>query len=63
MCPTGWFIPTAEGPDYLDRVMGEVHVSGDLKIDGRVTTTEERRAETERQTAEFERMTRAGNDD
>ncbi|MFP6599732.1 MAG: thiamine pyrophosphate-dependent enzyme [Deltaproteobacteria bacterium] len=63
MCPTGWFIPTAEGPDYLDRVMGEVHVSGDLKVDGRVTTTEERRAETERQTAEFERMTRAGNDD
>ena len=31
MCPTGWFIPTADGPDYLDRVLGEVHVIGEAK--------------------------------
>ena len=31
MCPTGWFIPTAEGPDYLDKVMGSVHTVGELK--------------------------------
>ena len=41
MCPTGWFIPTGEGPDYLDETMGEVHVMGELKVDGRVRTTEE----------------------
>jgi len=35
MCPTGWFIPTAEGPGYLDEVMGSVHVTGELKRDGR----------------------------
>ena len=34
MCPTGWFIPTKDGPDYLDRVMGAVHVTGELKRDG-----------------------------
>jgi 2-oxoglutarate ferredoxin oxidoreductase subunit beta len=31
MCPTGWFIPTAEGPDYLDDVMRPIHVVGELK--------------------------------
>ena len=31
MCPTGWFIPTAEGPDYLDKVLGSVHTVGELK--------------------------------
>jgi 2-oxoglutarate ferredoxin oxidoreductase subunit beta len=31
MCPTGWFIPTAEGPDYLDSVLGEIHATGVLK--------------------------------
>ena len=36
MCPTGWFIPTKEGPDYLDDVMGNVHRVGELKVDGRV---------------------------
>ena len=41
MCPTGWFIPTGEGPDYLDQTMGEVHVMGELKVDGRVRTTQE----------------------
>ncbi len=60
MCPTGWFVPTAEGPGYLDDVLAEVHLTGDLKVDGRVTTTEERRAETARNAAEFDRMTRAG---
>jgi 2-oxoglutarate ferredoxin oxidoreductase subunit beta len=34
MCPTGWFIPTREGPGYLDDVMGSVHVTGELKVDG-----------------------------
>ena len=28
MCPTGWFVPTAEGPAYLDGVMGAVHAVG-----------------------------------
>jgi 2-oxoglutarate ferredoxin oxidoreductase subunit beta len=37
MCPTGWFIPTAEGPGYLDEVMGSVHVTGELKVDGQYT--------------------------
>lgn len=41
MCPTGWFIPTAEGPDYLHETLGEVHVMGELKVDGVVKTTEE----------------------
>jgi 2-oxoglutarate/2-oxoacid ferredoxin oxidoreductase subunit beta len=31
MCPTGWFVPTAEGPGYLDRVLGAVHGVGELK--------------------------------
>jgi 2-oxoglutarate ferredoxin oxidoreductase subunit beta len=34
MCPTGWFIPTAEGPGYLDEVLGAVHVTGEIKRDG-----------------------------
>jgi len=37
MCPTGWFIPTKEGPDYLDEVLGSVHVTGEIKRDGRLT--------------------------
>ena len=41
MCPTGWFIETKQGPDYLDEVMGKVHVTGELKADGQVTTTAE----------------------
>ena len=36
MCPTGWFIPTAEGPGYLDDVMGAVHVTGEWKRDGQL---------------------------
>jgi 2-oxoglutarate ferredoxin oxidoreductase subunit beta len=31
MCPTGWFIPTNEGPEYLDQVLGAVHKLGELK--------------------------------
>jgi 2-oxoglutarate ferredoxin oxidoreductase subunit beta len=31
MCPTGWFIPTAEGPDYMDETLGKVHTMGELK--------------------------------
>ncbi len=32
MCPTGWFIPTAEGPGYLDEVLSPVHRTGELKV-------------------------------
>ena len=45
MCPTGWFIPTAEGPGYMPETLGEVHIMGELKVDGRVRTTEELHAE------------------
>ncbi len=45
MCPTGWFIPTPEGPDYMQETLGEVHIMGELKVDGRVRTTEELHAE------------------
>jgi 2-oxoglutarate ferredoxin oxidoreductase subunit beta len=31
MCPTGWFIPTAEGPGYMDETLGQVHRMGELK--------------------------------
>lgn len=31
MCPTGWFIPTAEGPGYMDDTLGQVHTMGELK--------------------------------
>ena len=34
MCPTGWFVPTADGPGYLDEVLGSVHRLGELKVDG-----------------------------
>ena len=39
MCPTGWFVPTAEGPGYMDDVLGSVHVTGELKVDGVFTPT------------------------
>ncbi|HMF83607.1 MAG TPA: thiamine pyrophosphate-dependent enzyme [Acidimicrobiia bacterium] len=41
MCPTGWFIPTGDGPDYMHETLGEVHIMGELKVDGAVKTTEE----------------------
>lgn len=31
MCPTGWFIPAPEGPDYMHNTMGQVHRFGELK--------------------------------
>jgi 2-oxoglutarate ferredoxin oxidoreductase subunit beta len=34
MCPTGWFLPTAEGPAYLDQELGAIHEVGELKKDG-----------------------------
>ena len=34
MCPTGWFVPTAEGPGYLDDVLARVHRVGELRRDG-----------------------------
>jgi 2-oxoglutarate ferredoxin oxidoreductase subunit beta len=30
MCPTGWFVPTADGPDYMTETLGRVHVMGEL---------------------------------
>jgi 2-oxoglutarate/2-oxoacid ferredoxin oxidoreductase subunit beta len=40
MCPTGWFIPTGDGPDYMHETLGEVHIMGELKVGGVVKTTE-----------------------
>jgi 2-oxoglutarate ferredoxin oxidoreductase subunit beta len=34
MCPTGWFLPTAQGPSYLDEELGAVHEVGEIKKDG-----------------------------
>jgi len=31
MCPTGWFVPAAEGPAYMGDTLGQVHVMGELK--------------------------------
>ena len=39
MCPTGWLLPTAQGPDCLDRVLGSVRVVGELKREGRCVPT------------------------
>jgi 2-oxoglutarate ferredoxin oxidoreductase subunit beta len=41
MCPTGWFIPTADGPGYMQETLGEVHIMGELKVDGRIKATDE----------------------
>ena len=41
MCPTGWFVPTAEGPGYLSSVLGAVHATGELKNGDRLVTTAE----------------------
>jgi 2-oxoglutarate ferredoxin oxidoreductase subunit beta len=30
MCPTGWFVPTEQGPGYLDRVLSPIHRLGEL---------------------------------
>jgi 2-oxoglutarate ferredoxin oxidoreductase subunit beta len=34
MCPTGWFIPTIEGPQYMDDTLGQVHTMGELEVRG-----------------------------
>jgi 2-oxoglutarate ferredoxin oxidoreductase subunit beta len=34
MCPTGWFIPTVEGPGYMDATLGQVHAMAELKGGG-----------------------------
>jgi 2-oxoglutarate ferredoxin oxidoreductase subunit beta len=31
MCPTGWFVPTGEGPGYMEETLGRVHTMGELK--------------------------------
>jgi 2-oxoglutarate ferredoxin oxidoreductase subunit beta len=43
MCPTGWFIPTAEGPGYLDEVLAPIHRLGEVKVDGRLVESEAER--------------------
>jgi 2-oxoglutarate ferredoxin oxidoreductase subunit beta len=43
MCPTGWFVPTPQGPQYLAQVLGTVHVTGELKREGRYVPTAELR--------------------
>ncbi|HIE60158.1 MAG TPA: hypothetical protein EYQ02_00215, partial [Microbacterium sp.] len=40
MCPTGWFIPTPEGPDYLNDVMAPIHRLGELKSGGVMVGTD-----------------------
>jgi 2-oxoglutarate ferredoxin oxidoreductase subunit beta len=60
MCPTGWFVPTAEGPEYMSATLGEVHVMGELKVDGVVKSTEELHAENLRKSAEVEQALARG---
>ena len=60
MCPTGWFIPTGEGPDYLADTLAEVHIMGELKVDGVVRTTEELHDENVRKHAEMEAQLASG---
>jgi 2-oxoglutarate ferredoxin oxidoreductase subunit beta len=31
MCPTGWFIPTGEGPEYMLETLGKAYPFGELK--------------------------------
>lgn len=64
MCPTGWFIPTGDGPDYLASTLGEVHIMGELKADGVIRTTEELHAENVRKAAELDaQLARGGIED
>jgi 2-oxoglutarate/2-oxoacid ferredoxin oxidoreductase subunit beta len=60
MCPTGWFIPTGDGPDYMQETLGEVHVMGELKVDGRIRTTEELHEDNVRKQREVEARLAAG---
>ncbi|HEX4245730.1 MAG TPA: thiamine pyrophosphate-dependent enzyme, partial [Acidimicrobiales bacterium] len=34
MCPTGWFVPTPDGPEYLEESMMETFGIGELKAPG-----------------------------
>ena len=64
MCPTGWFIPTLEGPQYMTETLGEVHIMGELKVDGVVRSTDELHAENIAKAAEVEQaLARGGIDD
>ncbi len=60
MCPTGWFIPTSEGPGYMQRTLGEVHIMGELKVDGRIRTTDELHAENVAKQRELDAQLAAG---
>ena len=60
MCPTGWFVPTADGPGYMSETLGEVHIMGELKADGRVRTTDELHAENVAKQREVEAKLAAG---
>jgi 2-oxoglutarate ferredoxin oxidoreductase subunit beta len=60
MCPTGWFVPTADGPGELQRTLAEVHVMGELKVDGRIRTTEELHEENVARQREVEAKLAAG---
>lgn len=53
MCPTGWFVPTTDAPEYLDHTLAGTHLIGELKVDGRITTTAERLAATQAAAREF----------
>ena len=44
MCPTGWFIPVEQGPQYLRDVLGAVHAVGVLRDGEHLTTTRELQA-------------------
>lgn len=43
MCPTGWFVGTAKGPEYMSQVLAPVHATGELKRDGKYVSTVELR--------------------
>jgi 2-oxoglutarate ferredoxin oxidoreductase subunit beta len=32
MCPTGWFMPTADGPDYLANTIEQTFPVVELKV-------------------------------
>jgi 2-oxoglutarate ferredoxin oxidoreductase subunit beta len=34
MCPTGWFLPTADGPGYLENTFEQTYPLGVLKKSG-----------------------------
>jgi 2-oxoglutarate/2-oxoacid ferredoxin oxidoreductase subunit beta len=60
MCPTGWFVPTADGPGYMQQTLGEVHIMGELKVDGRIRTTDELHVENVARQREIEEQLARG---